>query len=748
MADSRELTYGLSLELDSAIGNLQQTADSLRSITAGLQGAESDSDSLSDALRGAGRAGEQAGSRIMGGLEDAGRVGDGIGDDIASQFHRMGEEAESFGSAVRSSMSTSAKQTDSLSGSIKAGFQGAFGYADKQVGSFTNRAKAGFAAVGNAVKHPVQTIKGALMDALRGAGDATEDVGDSADDTEDKLDDVGSTGSGAGNAIRDSFKEAVKAIVGIEAIKAGIGLLKDFIGAAMETAGAVETIGAKFDASFGTQAGEVSVWADNFAGAVHRSENEVKDFLTSSQAMYKGLGTTGEAAAELSQITTSLGYDIGAAFKMDDAEAVGALQDAIKGNGEALAGFGFQLDDATLKQQALKMGIVGELDSLDDAALAQIRLNAIMEQAGDIQKSAIDGNTGLVNSTKGLKAIATDFMAAAGGKFTPVIEKLFGSISEAWPTIEPMLMNFVGILSEGMGEAIPVLLDLGQTLIPTLASVLGTLFEAGAPLISVFGSLAETVLPPLAGILGTLGETLIPPLVGILGTLNTSVIQPLMPAFQKIAEAILPPIAKLLGIISPILEIVSPILMVIGEYLGEMGETLGVLIGWLSDGVGAVTNFFSALFGGASKGAGEIDGLTGAMSSLGSTGAEPISVGMPHNAKGTDNFAGGWTHINEEGGEAAFLPKGTAILPADETSSLIGRAIDRDDPDDSPESFAGGGGIKIEITVPVTVEGNADDSVIERMQQELKQFFESTVKKAVEEALQEQRLKLTRQNAF
>ena len=31
------------------------------------------------------------------------------------------------------------------------------------------------------------------------------------------------------------------------------------------------------------------------------------------------------------------------------------------------------------------------------------------------------------------------------------------------------------------------------------------------------------------------------------------------------------------------------------------------------------------------------------------------SANIPHNADGTDDFEGGWTHINERGGEMAYL---------------------------------------------------------------------------------------------
>lgn len=44
---------------------------------------------------------------------------------------------------------------------------------------------------------------------------------------------------------------------------------------------------------------------------------------------YTGKGITGDAAAELSKATTSLAYDFGNAFAMDDTEALGVVQDYI-----------------------------------------------------------------------------------------------------------------------------------------------------------------------------------------------------------------------------------------------------------------------------------------------------------------------------------------------------------------------------------------------------------------------------------
>ena len=523
MADSRELTFGMDFDLDETIQQLGDILGSLERIRDSAEDAEQQG-------RDMGRQFEAGTSAAAAGARDAERALEDLGDeagDVGTDFRAIGREADSFGSAVIKSMGTAAKESGSAAKTIKAGFDGAIGQVEKKVGTFTKKVK----DIGTAFTHPISTIKGKFLRAVEDAADGLEDVGDEADDARKDLDDMGDEGDSAGSQIKDAIKGALATFIGFEAIQTGIDMLKELGAAAVEAAGLAENTGRKFEASFaGTDAAE---WAENYADAIHRSDQEVQSFMVSNKAMYGELGITGEAATELSKATTSLAYDFGNAFAMDDTEALGVIQDYISGNNAALEEYGVHIDEVALKNSAMEMGLGSQIDELDDAAMAQVRMNALLKESTGFQQAAANSTGGLVNSTKDLKGIWSNFMADAGAKFTPVLESLFGAIMDNWPTIEPMLMQFVEILSNGMAQAAPILIELGQTLIPTLTSVIGTLFQAGLPLIEVFGQLAQTILPPLASVVGMIAEAVMPPLVDILGTLNTAIIQPLVPLIQK-----------------------------------------------------------------------------------------------------------------------------------------------------------------------------------------------------------------------
>lgn len=833
MADVRELTFGLDFDLDEPIKQLDAVVDRLEQVTSGEEDAadashevgaqlSSGMDAAEASTRRAEKAVEGIGTQLSAGAdaaEDFGRAGEKIG----SQFRDMGREADSFGSAVKKSMGASLKSGKNFWSSIKAGAQGGFGYAEKRLSDWHKKFQTGAKSMVTALSHPIQTIKNKLGDALLSSEKKTEGLGAKAVATAKKLLGMGQDGENAGDSIKEAMKGAVGSLIGFEAIEGVISKLNELGVAALEVAKAAETTEKKFNAAFsGTDAAD---WVDNFADAVHRSTAEVQSFIVSNKSMYGEMGITGQVAADLSKITTSLSYDLGNAFSMDDAEALGVIQDYIKGNNAALEEYGVHIDDATLKASAMQMGLGANVDSLNDAAKAQVRLNALLGQSEKIQQAAINDTDGLTNAQKSLNGIMQNFALEAGEEFTPVLEGLYGTIIENWPTIEPMLMGLVETLSSGLSEAMPVLLDLGQTLIPTLTDVVGTLFEAATPILSVVEELASQILPPLVGFIGEIAQTLLPPVVGLLET------------------------------ISPLLDSISPVLSVIGDILQVIAQGLGSAIGWMSDGVGKVTSFFSGIFGGAKDSKSAVDDLSGAVNGLGTatskktslavdtskykekvtgaatastkavkdsskqaqtsaessfsamgtsatstysrmesaskaswksmtleatTGANKIiselgrvktaaagtttsrttgsssassagakttpaasastagkvGTSIPHHAGGTPNFEGGPTWMNEQGGELAVLPGGSAIIPADQTERLMQSYTNfvTNSNTNNNTSNTSRTSVVINPGFTIKIEGNAgDERTMSALEDRLRSIFRDLYQEAQEE---------------
>lgn len=791
MADQRNITFGLQFQkLDEALDQLENLQESIGEIKTDMITLEQEGDEVGTRLKaGAGEASNgfqdigtaartagsevsesftsagtqarntgieagKAGSSISESFTSAGTRIKAVGDEAETagsrisrsfdgakgEFRQIGSEASSMGRAIAGSAGTALKEYNSFSKSFRAGMQGAFGYAEKQVQNFQKTATSGIKKISQAFKDPIGTIKSSLADALQKAGKEIKDVEDDAEDAEKDLKDMGDSGEDAGTSIKDALGSIAGKFAalqaGIEILKTGIEAAKEFASSVLEISKNTENVGAKFDAVFADDAG-ISQWTENFAAGINRSKTEVQNFMVQNKAMYSELGITGQAANELSKATTSLAYDFGAAFKMDDAEALSAIQDYISGNTSALAQYGVQIDDTVLQQTALSMGIKKNIDELSDAEAAQVRMNALLENSTSIQQQAAGAQTGYANGIKSIKAKATELMEGIGTKFTPAFDKIVGAVLDAWPKIEPPLMQFFDFLSKGMERAGPALINFATTALPPLITTLQEVFTAAqpigtvlgmlattalpplvsalAPVVSVIGKLAQTILPPFANIISMIATSAIPPLVDIANTLIGTVIEPVMPILENLVSALMPGMQSMLQAVTPLLNALSPVLQVIGTVLGEIVGFLAKIVGFAAEGVGTLISKVAGLFGGGGSGNGG------------------GNDDLPHNDTGTPDFPGGWTHINERGGEVAFLPGGSTIIPADKSRQLISNVA-------SQETVSG------ELNINVTVNGSGD--MDRNTLQELEDRFRRIIREEAPKIFQKESRKQAEKNAI
>ena len=350
MPDQRSLTNKIVFKTDEAIDSLGAVSDSLHGITEDTYEAERE-------------------------INEYGSVAAAAAGTAASGFRKAADEAESFGSAVARSAGQSVKEYNSLPRAIKAGVGGGLDYIRNKTDQFVKKTITGAGNIAKAFLHPVKTIKGKMVSALEEAGTETKDAGHKARDAEDDYEKMGDAGSDAGKSIKEAIGGVAAKLValkaGFEIIKSGFEIVKNLGAELINVGRETQTVNAQFGAVFSGQ--EIGAWVDNFSGAVNRSRTEIKSFLVSNKTLYQEMGITGEAADQLSKMTTSLAYDFGAAFKLDDAEALSAVQDYISGNTAALSQYGVQIDEAVIKQTALDMGYGSNIEKLDEAQMAQVR---------------------------------------------------------------------------------------------------------------------------------------------------------------------------------------------------------------------------------------------------------------------------------------------------------------------------------------------------------------------------------------
>src|SRR5262249_886945 len=118
-------------------------------------------------------------------------------------------------------------------------------------------------------------------------------------------------------------------------------------------------LGSKFDFVFGDKAGEAKSNLDQFAGVVGRSKQSMYEMASGLQSILVPMGLSREKAANMSTAFSKLSVDIGSFNNESETDVMDAMKAALIGNAEAVRKYGIVINETTLQQQLLKMGVAG-----------------------------------------------------------------------------------------------------------------------------------------------------------------------------------------------------------------------------------------------------------------------------------------------------------------------------------------------------------------------------------------------------
>lgn len=163
----------------------------------------------------------------------------------------------------------------------------------------------------------------------------------------------------------------------------------------------------------------------------------------------KAAGLAGEDLATFSVDLTTLAGDLASFKDTSTEEAITALGAALRGESEPLRRYGVLLDDATLKQRAMELGIYngnGALNAQQKILAAQAE---IFEQTTDAQGDYLRTSDSLTNQTRSFSAEMENLQIALGEGAVPVFSELIGMANGAlssFQNLSPETQNLVGKL--------------------------------------------------------------------------------------------------------------------------------------------------------------------------------------------------------------------------------------------------------------------------------------------------------------
>jgi uncharacterized protein YukE len=226
------------------------------------------------------------------------------------------------------------------------------------------------------------------------------------------------TGVQAADKQLKAFGTSAKTVAGaVGGLSLAFGTVQSVLGPAIKAASNMEESLSKVNVVFGKGAKEVEKFASGAAKNLGQSKQAVLEAAGVFGTFGKAAGLAGTDLAVFSNDFTTLATDLASFNNTTPEEAVQAIGAALRGEAEPLRRFGVLLNDATLKQEAMTLGIYDGKGALTAQQKILAAQSAIYKQTNDAQGDFMRTSDGLANSTRTLSATFKDLQAKFGAAF-------------------------------------------------------------------------------------------------------------------------------------------------------------------------------------------------------------------------------------------------------------------------------------------------------------------------------------------
>lgn len=227
--------------------------------------------------------------------------------------------------------------------------------------------------------------------------------------------------SGGIDGLSKSMKQMALAAAAAFSIQAAKQFFKESIDAASDLNESLS----KVQVVFGENSAAVIKWSQTAATAMGMSQQQAAEAAGTYGNLFRSFGLTNDTATKMSTTMVQLASDLASFNNASPEDTLLALRSALSGEYEPMKKFGVALNDTTLKEKALSMGLVETTNGvLPQAAKAQAAYALVMEKTklaqGDYARTA----DGVANTQRTLTAQFEDTKAKIGAGLLPAYKML------------------------------------------------------------------------------------------------------------------------------------------------------------------------------------------------------------------------------------------------------------------------------------------------------------------------------------
>ncbi len=220
-------------------------------------------------------------------------------------------------------------------------------------------------------------------------------------------------------------KSVTSVFAKVAAALGGVALGKNMVRLAMDA----EEVASKFNTVLGPSAEGVNQKINELLKTIPATRAELQNTIATVAQMGMAFGMSEEAAANFSVGMTKIAGDLASFHNMRPEEVFTKLQAAITGEFEPLKRLGIVINEATLKQKALSLGLSDGVSKLDAQTKAITVQNIVLDQMGAALGDSARTQNSSANQTKFFKAKIVELQTEIGQRLIPVTVKFLEILS-------------------------------------------------------------------------------------------------------------------------------------------------------------------------------------------------------------------------------------------------------------------------------------------------------------------------------
>jgi hypothetical protein len=226
---------------------------------------------------------------------------------------------------------------------------------------------------------------------------------------------------------------------------------KDAIGAASDFSEEIS----KARVIFGDASKDIEKFAETAADSLGQSKKQAVNAASTFATLGKAAGLTGKDLSKFSIGFVKLASDLASFNNTSPEDAIQAIGAALRGEAEPIRRYGILLNDATLKNEALALGLIKTTkEALSPANKVLAAQEAIYKQTSDAQGDFARTSDGLANSQRQLAANIEDVKIQLGEVLLPIILKVSDIVKDTFvPAIENLVDGFTRKGKQGLTRA-------------------------------------------------------------------------------------------------------------------------------------------------------------------------------------------------------------------------------------------------------------------------------------------------------